>query len=149
MLIHSNESNRQHFQPTLHSPPKVKIHEIKTHEPSSFLKRGHKLQSICTIRVKSIESTTFLTHPTLFVQVGFRHIESTAGETIRVNSIELITFSTHPQGPDQLYFCANRTHTHSKVIEWQFQQTYTYFGLCLLPVYRAIYPAPVVWIFPF
>ena len=35
------ESNRQHFQPTLHSPPEVEIREIKTHEPSSFLKRGH------------------------------------------------------------------------------------------------------------
>ena len=27
------------------------------HEPSSFLKRGHKLQLICTIRVDSIESS--------------------------------------------------------------------------------------------
>ena len=47
----------QHFQPTLHSPPEVKIHEITIHEPSSFLKRGHKLQSIHTIRVDSIELT--------------------------------------------------------------------------------------------
>ena len=51
------ESNRQHFQPTLYSPPEVKIREITIHEPSSFLKRGHKLQSIRTIRVDSIEST--------------------------------------------------------------------------------------------
>ena len=50
-------SIRQHFHPTLHSPPEVKIREIMTHEPSSFLKRGHKLQSIHTIR------TTFSTHP--------------------------------------------------------------------------------------
>ncbi len=50
-------SNRQHFQPTLQSPPEVNIHEITIHEPSSFLKHGHKLQSICTIPVDSIEST--------------------------------------------------------------------------------------------
>ena len=51
------DSNRQHFQPTLHSPPDVKICEITIHEPSSFLKSGHKLQSICTICVNSTEST--------------------------------------------------------------------------------------------
>ena len=51
------EPNRQHFQPTLHSPPEVKIHEITIHEPSSFLKCGRKLQPIRTIRVDSIEST--------------------------------------------------------------------------------------------
>ena len=50
-------SIRQHFQPTLHSPPEVKIREITIHEPSLFLKRGTKLQSIRTIRVDSIEST--------------------------------------------------------------------------------------------
>ena len=50
-------SNRQPFQPTLYSPPEVKIREIMIHEPSSFLKCGHKLQSIRTIRVDSIEST--------------------------------------------------------------------------------------------
>ena len=49
--------NRQHFQPTLHSPPEVKIRKITIHEPSSFLKRGHKPQSICAIHVDSIEST--------------------------------------------------------------------------------------------
>ena len=53
----SIRSNRQHFQPTLHSPPEVKIREITMHDPSSFLKRGHKLQSIRTIRVDSIDST--------------------------------------------------------------------------------------------
>ena len=47
------ESNQQHFQPTLHSPPEVKIREIMIHE----LKRTHKLQSICTICVESIESS--------------------------------------------------------------------------------------------
>ena len=47
-------SNWQHFQPTLHSPPEVKICEIMIHEPSSFLKRRHKLQSI---HVNSIESS--------------------------------------------------------------------------------------------
>ena len=51
------ESNRQHFQPTLHSPPEVKIRKTTIHEPSSFLKRDHKPQSIRTIRVDSIEST--------------------------------------------------------------------------------------------
>ena len=51
------ESNRQHFQPTLHSPLEVKIRKITIHEPSSFLKRGHKPQSIRTIRADSIEST--------------------------------------------------------------------------------------------
>ena len=50
-------SIRQHFHPTLHSPPEVKIREIMTHEPSSFLKHGHKLQSIHTIHVDLIEST--------------------------------------------------------------------------------------------
>ena len=45
------------FQPTMHSPPEVKIREIKVHEPSSFLKRGHKFQSICMICVQSIESS--------------------------------------------------------------------------------------------
>ena len=50
------ESNRQHFQPT-HSPSEVKIRKITIHEPSSFLKHGHKPQSIRTIRVDSIEST--------------------------------------------------------------------------------------------
>ena len=51
------ESNRQHFQPTLHSPLEVKIRKITIHEPSSFLKHGHKPQLIRTIRVDSIEST--------------------------------------------------------------------------------------------
>ena len=48
---------------TLYSPREVKIREITIHEPSSFLKRGHKLQSIHTICVDSIVSTTFSTHP--------------------------------------------------------------------------------------
>ena len=51
----SIRSNRQHFQPTLHSPPEVKIHEITMHEPSSILKRGHKLESI---RLNRLELTT-------------------------------------------------------------------------------------------
>ena len=74
-------SIRQHFQPTLYSPPEVKIRKITIHEPSSFLKRGHKPQSIRTIRVDSIEST---------------RIESTRIE------------STHPQSPDQTVW--NRVH---------------------------------------
>ena len=56
----SIRSNRQHFQPTLHSPLEVKIRKITIHEPSSFLqtvKHGHKPQLIRTIRVDSIEST--------------------------------------------------------------------------------------------
>ena len=79
------ESNQQHFQPTLHSLPEVKIGEIKTHEPSSFLKRGHNFSRVVSNRV---ESTTFLTHPTLFAQVDFRHVESTAVKTTRVDSID-------------------------------------------------------------
>ena len=51
------DSNRQHFQPTLYSPLEVKIREITIHEPSSFLKRGHKPQSIRMNCVDSIEST--------------------------------------------------------------------------------------------
>ena len=49
--------NRQYSQPTLHSPPEVKIREIKIHEPSLFLKRGNKLQSIRMTRVDLIESS--------------------------------------------------------------------------------------------
>ena len=30
-----------------------------------------------------INNINFLTHPTLFVQVNFRHVESTAGGTIQ------------------------------------------------------------------
>ena len=82
--------------PTLYSPPEVKIHEIMIHEPSSFLKRGHKLQSIRTICVDSIESTTFSTHPQSpdqlhfqsLMQIDFQHVESTEGETIHVDSME-------------------------------------------------------------
>ena len=40
---------------TRYSPPEVKIREITIHEPSSFLKRGHKLQSIRTIHVDSCQ----------------------------------------------------------------------------------------------
>ena len=69
------------------------------HEPSSFLKRGYKLQSIRTIRVDSIESTridNISTHPQSpdqlyflsLVQIDFRHVESTERETIRVDSME-------------------------------------------------------------
>ena len=49
--------NQQHFRPTLYSPPEVKISEISIHEPSSFLKRGYKLQLIRMIRVDSVELT--------------------------------------------------------------------------------------------
>ena len=70
------------------------IHEITIHEPSSFLKRGHKLQSIRMIRVNLIESTqitTFSTHPQspdyifCLAQIDFRHVELTEGETICVD----------------------------------------------------------------
>ena len=106
-------SNQQHFQPTLHSPPEVKIREITIHEPSSFLKRGHKLQSICmivSIQSNQVKLTKFLIHPTLsrgaisLPQIDFRHVKSTTGETSHIDSIESTTFSTHPQSPDQLYF---------------------------------------------
>ena len=53
----SIQSNRQYSQLTLHSPPEVKIREIKIHEPSLFLKRGNKLQSIRMTRVDLIESS--------------------------------------------------------------------------------------------
>ena len=94
--VDSIESTRQHFQPTLYSPPEVKICEITIHEPFSFLKRGHKLQLIRTIRVDSIESTTFSTHPQSpdqlyflsLAQIDIRHVESTEGETIRVDSMD-------------------------------------------------------------
>ena len=51
--IRSNRFESTTFSTTLYSSPEVKIHEITIHEPSSFLKHGHKLQSI---RVDSIES---------------------------------------------------------------------------------------------
>ena len=54
--IRSNRHKTERL-PHLYSPPEVKIREITIHEPSSFLKRGHKLQSIRTIRVDSIKST--------------------------------------------------------------------------------------------
>ena len=57
MSIRSIPLKSTTFSTTLYSPPEVKIHEITIHDPSSFLKRGHKLQSIRTIRVDSIEST--------------------------------------------------------------------------------------------
>ena len=84
-------SIRQHFQPTQHSPPEVKIREIMIHESSLFLKRGHKLQSIHTI---CVDSTTFSTHPQSPDQLYFlapidsRHVESTERETIPVDSME-------------------------------------------------------------
>ena len=75
------------------------MREITIHEPSSFLKRGHKLQSIRTIRVDSIESTRIdnIFNPPQspdqlyflsLAQIDFRHVESTEGETIRVDSME-------------------------------------------------------------
>ena len=57
MSIRSNRVESTTFSTHLHSPPEDKIGEITMHEPSSFLKRGHKLQLIRTIRVNSIEST--------------------------------------------------------------------------------------------
>ena len=57
MSIRSNRVESTTFSTHLHSPPEDKIGEITIHEPSSFLKRGHKLQLIRTIRVDSIEST--------------------------------------------------------------------------------------------
>ena len=75
------------------------MREITIHEPSSFLKRGHKLQSIRTIRIDSIESTRIdnIFNPPQspdqlyflsLAQIDFRHVESTEGETIRVDSME-------------------------------------------------------------
>ena len=55
--VDSIESTRIKNIFTLHSSPEVKICEIMLHEPSSFLKRGHKPQSIRTIHVDSIESS--------------------------------------------------------------------------------------------
>ena len=99
------ESNRQHFQPTLHSPPKVMIREIMIHEPSSFLKCCHKHQSIRTIRVDPSSRIDNILCPgalyfPILAQIDFRHFESTA---IRVDlGLESTPFSTHPQSPDQL-----------------------------------------------
>ena len=78
---------KQHFQPTLHSPPQVKIREITIHEPPG---RGHKLQSIRTIRVDSIELTTFSTHPQGPDQLYFHSSKSTSGKrflSIRQNKV--------------------------------------------------------------
>ena len=112
------ESNRQYFQPSLHSQPEVKIRAIMIHDPSSFLKRSHKLQSIRTSRVDSIESSRidniFQFNPPYIVQGGLYSCKSTSGMSnrqqgkrfvsIRSNRVESTTFSTHPQSPDQLYF---------------------------------------------
>ena len=94
------DSNWQHFQPTLHSPPEVKIRIITIHEPSSFLKRGHKPQSIRTIRVDSIESSRidniFQFNPPYIVQGGYiranRHpacrTDSRGNDSCRFDRIE-------------------------------------------------------------
>ena len=66
--IRSNRFESTTFSTTLYSSPEVKIHEITIHEPSSFLKHGHKLQSI---RVDSIESNRQHFQPTLKVQINY------------------------------------------------------------------------------
>ena len=58
---------------TLYSPREVKIREITIHEPSSLLKRSHKLQSI---RSNRLESTTFSTHPQSPDQLYFLIVNS-------------------------------------------------------------------------
>ena len=93
------ESNQQHFQPTLHSPPEVKKCEKTIHEPSSILKHGHKLQSIRTIRVDSIESSQInnifnppsKSRSIIFSKGGANwlpHVKLAEGETIRVDLTE-------------------------------------------------------------
>ena len=75
--------NRQHFQPTLRSPPKVKICDITINESSLFLKREHKLQSIRTICVDLIELTPF--QPTVQMNYIFQvSRKSTSGMTNRL-----------------------------------------------------------------
>ena len=97
--IRSNQLESTTISTTLYSPPEVKIREITIHEPSSFLKHGHKLRLIRTIRVDSIDSTRvdnifnppLKSRSTIFLslaQMDFWHVESTEGETIRVDSME-------------------------------------------------------------
>ena len=74
--IRSNRLESTTFSTTLYRPREVKIREITIHEPSSFLKLGHKLQSIRTIRVDSVESTTFSTHPQSPDQLYFLIVNS-------------------------------------------------------------------------
>ena len=91
------KSNQQHFQPTLHSPPEVKIRETMIHEPCSFLKHGHKLHSIRTIRSNQVESTTFLSHPTLsrgaiflsLVQISYKSTSGRGNDLCRFDQIDL------------------------------------------------------------
>ena len=91
------ESNRQQFQATLHSPPEVKIREIMIHKPSLFLKRGHKLQSIRTIRVDAIESSRIdnIFNPPCIVQGRYMFKvsrKSTSGMTNRQQGKRFIQF---------------------------------------------------------
>ena len=84
ICVNRIESNRQHFQPTLKSPPEVKIHEMKIHEPSL----SHKLQLIRTIRVDSIESSRInnIFNPPYIVQecfIFYVSCKSTSGMSIR------------------------------------------------------------------
>ena len=72
------------FSTTLHSPPEVKIHEVKIHEPSLF----HKLQLIRTIRVDSIESSRInnIFNPPYIVQecfIFYVSCKSTSGMSYR------------------------------------------------------------------
>ena len=46
--FHRIDSNRQHFQPTLYSPPEVKIREIMIHEPVYWTTLVFSLYVFCT-----------------------------------------------------------------------------------------------------
>ena len=109
------ESNRHHFQPTLHSPPKVMIREIMIHEPSSFLKCGHKLQSIRTIRVDPSSRIDNILCPgalyfPILVQIDFRHFESTAIRVDFIKSTRIGNIINPPSKPRSAIVSKSRTN---------------------------------------
>ena len=73
-LVHSTKAlyDSTRFARHRSALPEVKTHGIKMHEPSLLLKRGHKLQSIRTIHVDSMESSRIdnIFNPTYIVQGG-------------------------------------------------------------------------------
>ena len=111
------KSNRQHFQPTLHSPPEVKIREIIIQEPSLFLKRCRKLQLIRMICVDLIKSSRIdnIFNPSYIVQGRYIFLvsrKSTSGETIYINSIESTSIDNifnPPSKPTSAIFSRPRT----------------------------------------
>ena len=122
------------FSTTLYSPPDVKIPEITIpsyHEPSSFLKRGHKLQSI---RVDSIESTRMdnifnppsKSRSTIFSKSRANRfptcrIDRRGNDSCRFDGIgrlELTTFSTTLYSPPEVKIPEITIHTN-RLQAWQ------------------------------